>query len=180
MDKTTLKKKDIKKAQVDQLAEKITKAKTIIFSDYHGLSAETLNHLRAKIKKAGGQLIITKNSLLKIALSRNQLPVTSSQLEGPTATLFSFEDEIAPLKEVATVVKSTGFPKYKFGFFQKTLLSDSEIENLAQIPSRETLEAKVVGSLASPLYGIVTVLSANIRNLVSVLDQASKQHSQSA
>ncbi|KKR85106.1 MAG: 50S ribosomal protein L10, partial [Candidatus Woesebacteria bacterium GW2011_GWB1_41_10] len=65
-------------------------------------------------------------------------------------------------------------PKFKFGFFGKDFLDLDAVENLAKILPKEVLQAKIVGSLYSPLYGIVEVLSANIRNLVYVLDQKTK------
>ena len=67
-----------------------------------------------------------------------------------------------------------GFPTFKFGFLDSEILDAEALENLAKIPSRDDLHATLVGSLTSPIYGFVSVLAANIRNLVSVLDQAAK------
>ena len=105
-------------------------------------------------------------------MSINHLPVTTNQLAGPTATLLSYEDEIAPIKKAAESAKNLGFPKFKFGFFGRDFLDLNAVANLAKILPKEVLQAKIVGSLSSPLYGIAGVLSANIRNLVLVLNQA--------
>ena len=107
-------------------------------------------------------------------MSINHLPVTTNQLAGPTATLLAYEDEIAPIKKAADSAKNLDFPKFKFGFFGRDFLDMEAVENLAKILPKEVLQAKVVGSLSSPIYGIVGVLSANIRNLISVLDQKAK------
>lgn len=167
--------RQLKKEEIENLSEKIARAKTIVFSDYQGINANQMNLLRQKIKEKGGEFLITKNSLLKIALDRNKLPIDGSQIAGATASLFAYEDELAPLKEIADNVKSSGLPKYKVGFFGHDLLDAAAIEKLSYIPGREALQAKVVGSLASPLYGIVGVLSANIRNLVYALEQIKNQ-----
>lgn len=158
------------------LAEKVTRAKTLIFANYHGLTVNQIADLRGKIKNVGGELLVAKNTLLSRALSSTnyQLP-TTNLLIGPTAAIFAYEDEIAPIKETATLAKTLGVPKFKFGFFAKRFLEASDIEELARIPTRDVLQAQVVGTLSSPIYGVVSVLQANIRNLVSVIDQVSKK-----
>jgi large subunit ribosomal protein L10 len=175
MQKQVQKARQLKKVKVDELVEKIQKSKTIAFANYHGLTAQQLSQLRDKIKEAGGELLVSKNTLLSRALTTNQLPVTSDQLAGPTASLFAYSDEISPIKAVAESAKTLGVPKFKFGFFGKELLDATALEALAKIPSREILQSKVVGAIVSPIYGIVSVLQANIRNLVSVLDQKAKK-----
>lgn len=167
--------REIKIQTVASLTEKIKDAKTLAFADYRGLTVNQISDLRNKVKKAGGEVIVTKNSLMKRALAKNRLPVTSEQLTGPTAAIFAPEDEIAPIKAVAESARATGLPSFKFGFFQKRLLDSAGLNELATIPSKPELAAKVVGALSTPLYRIVGVLQANIRNLVSVLDQAAKK-----
>lgn len=166
-----------KEEKVADLSAKIKDAKSIAFADYRGLTAEQIRELRSKIKDAGGELIVAKNTLLKLALTSNQLPDTDNQLTGPTAAVFAYNDEVSPIKEVAQSAKTFGLPQFKFGFLDKKMLTSSDLDSLAKIPGRDILYANVVGSLASPIHGIVEVLSANIKNLVSVLDQASKKAS---
>lgn len=169
--------REIKKEKVESLKEKVLKAKTLAFVNYHGLSANDINTLRRKIKNAGGQFLVEKNTLVKRALdSANYELSTENQLTGPTAAIFAYEDEISPIREVANVAKATGFLKFKFGFFAQSPVDANALENLAKIPDKSVLHANLVGSLASPIYGFVNVLGANIRNLVSVLDQASKKN----
>jgi len=174
----TVKARDLKVAKVKELSDKIGKAKTLVFANYHGLTVNQISSLRQKVKEAGGELIVAKNTLLSRALVDSSLAThDSSLLNGPTATLFAYEDEIAPIKVVADIAKTLGFPKFKFGFFNRDFLDQQAVEELSRIPTKQTLQAKLVGSLSSPIYGIVSVLQANIRNLVSVLDQATKQGS---
>ena len=174
MDKVKKTNLELKKEKVLEIAKKVGKAKTIVFANYHGLSASQISVLREKIKETGGELIVAKNTLISRALSINHLPVTADKLAGPTATLLAYEDEIAPIKKAAETATILGVPKFKFGFFGKDFLDLDAVENLAKILPKEVLQAKIVGSLYSPLYGIVGVLSANIRNLISVLSKKAK------
>lgn len=167
--------KDTKLQNVSVLNQKVKRAKTIAFVDYHGLTVGQVSQLRDKIKDAGGEMTVAKNTLVKRALLINNLPDSKIQLAGPTATVFSYEDEIAPIKALAESIKAVGLPKFKFGFFGQNILDAAGLENLAKIPGREILQGQTVGLLASPLKGIVNVLNANLRNLAVVLDQIAKK-----
>ncbi len=167
---------DIKIGTVQALDDKVSRAKTVAFVDYQGLTVNQISSLREKIKTAGGEVIVAKNTLMKRALENQKFPDSGQNLTGPTATVFSYDDEVAAVKQVADFAKTLGgIPKFKFGFFGHDLLDSAGIEALSKIPSRPELQAKVVGALVSPLYGIVNVLQANIRNLASVLDQIAKK-----
>ncbi len=168
--------KDIKVETVQSLNDKVSRSKTMAFVDYQGLTVNQISALREKIKAAGGEVIVAKNTLMKKALAGQKFPDAGDNLTGPTATVFSYDDEIGAVKQIADFAKTLGgIPKFKFGFFGHDLLDSAAIEALSKIPSRAELQAKVVGSLASPLYGIVNVLQANIRNLAIVLDQIAKK-----
>lgn len=176
MKKQQIKKaKEIKVENVEILSEKVARAKSIAFVDYHGLTVNQISQLRNRIKEVGGEMTVAKNTLVKRALLKNRLSVKNNQLTGPTATVFSYEDEVAPIKALAQNAKSSGLPKFKFGFFGSSILDVSGLENLAQIPPKEILHGNIVGVLAAPIKGIVNVLHANIRNFVIVLDQIAKK-----
>ena len=179
MDQTKSKARQIKTETINTLGEKISKAKVLAFADYHGLGANQINSLRQKVKEANGELIIAKNTLLARALilTNYQLPATNYQLTGPTVAILAYQDEIAPVKAIAEFIKTLGLPKFKFAFFGKDFLDAVALEALPKIPDRNILQAKVVGAIASPLYGLVYVLQANLRNLISVLDQKAKSGS---
>lgn len=168
--------REIKEDRVTALEDKVKRAKTITFADYRGLGANQINELRDKIKEAGGELTIEKNSLLKIALKNTNHKLEDEKLlTGPTAAIFAFEDEIAALKQAADLNKTLGIPTFKFGFFASDFLDAGSVEKLSKIPPKNVLQGKLVSTISSPLYGIVSVLQANIKNLVSVLDQAAKK-----
>ncbi|HSX19201.1 MAG TPA: 50S ribosomal protein L10 [Candidatus Saccharimonadales bacterium] len=168
--------REIKQGTVQALTEKIQRTKTLAFADYRGLTVNQISEIRNKVKDAGGEVLVTKNTLMKRALRTNNYPAfKDEQLAGPTATIFAYEDELAPIKVIADTAKTTGIPSFKFGFFNKDFLDIKSLDMLAKIPGRAVLQAQVVGAVASPLYGFVSVLQGNIRNLVSIIDQLSKK-----
>lgn len=160
--------------KVADLTQKLGRARSVVFADYQGLTMNQLSDLRNKLREAGAEFEVTKNSLLKLALptTNYQLP---TELEGPTATLFAYEDEIAPLKILVKALKDTQKGSLKAGLLNKDILDAVTLTRLANLPTKLELQAKVVGSLSSPLYGLVNVLQENLRNLVFALNQIKMQ-----
>lgn len=168
MPKTKVQKQDI----VKELTDKLASAKTVVLTDYQGLTMSQLSQVRETLETQQAELIVTKNNLLEISLKDNNYPTASdSLLVGPTATLLAYEDEISPLKTLTKAFKDFSIGKVKGGYLNRELLSGEQVQTLSQLPSKDELRAKVVGSLGAPLYGIVGVLQANIRNLVYTIDQ---------
>lgn len=156
---------------VAKLSDKLSRAKSVVFTDYKGMGMGTLSEIRKQIREHDAEFMITKNNLLKLALPTTNTEVPESIFEGPIATLFTFEDEILPIKILAKSIKDTQIGKVKGGIFNSEFMDEYSILKLASLPSKDELRAKVVGSLGAPIYGIVGVLQANIRNLVYALDQ---------
>ena len=154
--------------EVAALKEKAALAKAIALTDYRGLTVTQMTQLRDKVRAVGGELQVTKNTLLKLALNNEELNQTEA-LTGPTLTLFAYEDEVSPLKAIVDFAKDNELPKLKVGFLGKDFLNAEKLLHLALLPSREELQAKLVGQLAAPIHGFVNVLSGNLRNLVLVL-----------
>lgn len=161
-----------KEEAVVKLTEKVNSSKSLVFADFKGMTMSQLSQLRDSLRDQDAQFLVTKNNLLKLALKDGNKQTADEKLfEGPVATLFAFEDEITPIKTLVKAFKDNQVGTIKAGFIGNDFLTNSQVNQLATIPSKPELQAKVVGSLASPLYGIVNVLQANIRNLVYALDQ---------
>lgn len=154
-------------AVLNLLKTKVQQAKSIVFTDASGLSVNLQRELRQAVKLAGGELIVVKNTLLKLALGEAVLP-------GPTVTLFAYEDEIAPIRALAEFAKSHDLPKIKAGFLAKEALTKEQVEQLASLPTKIELLAKTVGSLKSPITGFVNVLQGSLRKLTYVLSAYAK------
>lgn len=166
MPKTRLQKEET----VTVLRDKFGRAKSVVFADYRGLTMVQLSDLRKKLREQNAEFSITKNNLLKLALPfSSDLPVSS--FEGPTATLFSFDDEISPIKLLVKAFKDASLGEVKAGLLGTDVLDKAKVSYLATLPSKDELRGKTVGVLVAPLHGIVGVLQANLRNLVYALDQ---------
>ena len=154
---------------VQNLAQKLKDAKSLVLADYRGLSVEQMGELREKTKEAGGEIEVVKNRLLKIAAKMADIDIDDQALTGPTIAIWAFEDEVSPLKSVEIFKKEFGLPKAKSGIFEGKIISADEVNLLANLPGKEELQAKLVGSLSSPLYGFHHSLSWNLRKLVYAL-----------
>ena len=153
---------------VNLLKTKLKDAKSVVTADASGLSVNLQRELRQKVKLAGGELIVVKNTLLQLALGVKEL------LPGPTVTLLAYEDEIAPIKALAEFAKIHELPKIKAGFLAKEPLTKEQVEALANLPAKIELIAKTIASLKSPLSGLVNVLGGNIKKLMYVLSAYAK------
>jgi large subunit ribosomal protein L10 len=167
MPKTRVQKEDI----AQKITDKLSRSKSVVFADYQGLTMVHLGELRNQLREAGAEFTVTKNNLLKIALANNQMTIDPSLLTGPVATLFAYEDEVAPLKALVKALKDAQKGSIKGGLMEGEFLDQYSLNKLSQLPSKDELRAKVVGSLGAPLYDVVGVLQANLRNLVYALDQ---------
>lgn len=152
---------------VQKFSEKLARAKSVVFADYKGLTAKQLSKLRDLLREQQAEFTITKNTLLERAL-----PVSS--LEGPTAALFTYDDEISPIKILVKTFKDSGKGIIKSGFWGKDSLDEAAILKLASLPSKDELQAKTVRILVAPLQGMVSVLQGNLRNLVYALSEIQK------
>lgn len=159
---------------VTKLEEQLGRAKALVFADYKGLTMSQLSDLRNKLREQNAQLAITKNTILERAIPSSNLQLPASVLEGPTATLFAYDDAVSPIKILVKAFKDMGLGKVKFGFLGETALDEAKILQLSTLPSQQELRAKTVGILAAPLQGIVGVLQANLRNLVYALSEISR------
>lgn len=159
---------------VQDLKDKLSRAKALIFADYKGLTMKQLSDLRSKLTDVQGEFTITKNTLLQRSLPTSyQLPATD--LQGPTATLFAYDDEISPVKLLVKALKDAGLGKIKLGFLGNQSLSESKILQLASLPTKDELWGQTVAVLAAPLQSMVSVLQGNLRNLVYALSQIKSQ-----
>lgn len=164
MAKTRQQKEEI----VAKLSEKLGRARAVVFADYKGLTMKQLSDLRNKLRDVSSELAITKNTLLRRALPE-------VNLDGPTATLFAYDDEISPIKILVKVLKDIALGKVKSGFLGNMSLDEAKILQLATLPTKDELRGKTVGVLVAPLQGILSVLNGNLRNLVYALDAVRKQ-----
>lgn len=155
---------------VGALTDKISKARSIILADHSGITHKQLETLRKAFKKLGGELAVVKNTLFVRAFKEIHKDTMLPELKDQSAALFAYEDEVAPLKELAKFIKTASVGIIKFGLLGTTVMDEAHVTRLATLPNKQTLQAQLVGQLKSPLYGLHNALSWNIRKLVWTLD----------
>ncbi len=173
MPKTKQQKQEILK----KLAENLEKQNAMMFVDYKGLKVGDMNILRNQLKDAGSQLMVAKKTLLLLAMKEKKIAIDFKNMAGQIGTIFSFEDPIIPMKVANTFAKTNENVKILGGFFENAMQNAASIIQIANLPSKEELLAKLVYVMASPLSGFATVLQGNIKGLIYVLAQKAKTNS---
>lgn len=157
-----------------QLAkEKLNRAQAVFFVDYHGLTHKQLEEVRNSLREVGAEVAIMKNTLMNIALKEKDIDV-ESQLTGPSAILFSYDDPLATAKILYAFFKKYNLPKIRFGVFEGRVVEESEIQKLSTLPSREVLLTQLVSLLNSPIRNLVYDLNFNVTKLVQLLSEVKK------
>ena len=150
-----------KKQAVAELAEKMRNASAGVLVNYQGITVEDDTKMRAALRKAGVQYMVVKNSLTGRACDEVGFGEMKQHLVGMTAIAIS-DDPIAPAKVLKEYSEKVESFKILAGFLDGAVVDDKTVLELAAIPSKETLIAKMLGSLQSPLYGLAYVLQAKI------------------
>lgn len=144
---------------VAKIKEKLNRAKSLILTDYSGLTHKQLEELHKNLKKVGAEFLVVKNSLLKIASGEILKQVQDDKLKGPTGIFVNYDEDFAPLKELFKFVKIFSLPKVKMGVVNGITYDDKQIAALAAIPSRETLLTQLVYALNGNTRKFVYILS---------------------
>ncbi len=164
-----------KEAAVKELEKEFSKAKSMVMTDYIGLDVAEMTELRSKLREAGVDYKVVKNTLATIAANNSDLSEINDFFRGPTAIAFGIEDVVSPAKILDEFSEDHEVLEIKGGYLNGEVISKEKVESLAKIPSREELLAKAFASMKAPITGFVNVLSGNMRNLVSVLSQIKDQ-----
>ncbi|MFH1173179.1 MAG: 50S ribosomal protein L10 [bacterium] len=159
-----------KKQTVEQLTDKFSKMKAAVFASFEGLSVSATNELRNLCRQSGVDYMVAKKTLINKALDQSGLKdINSRDIKGSVATAIGYEDEIMPAKILNKFAKTNQALVLKGGIFENKFIDLVKVNELAAIPSKPELLAKLVGSLSSPMVGLVNVLQGNLRGLVGVL-----------
>lgn len=159
-----------KQQEVNELVEKLKKSKTILLADYRGITVEQVTKLRNDLRAAKVEYRVIKNNLIRLAAKECDLSDLDPYLAGPTALLLSYEDYTAPAKIILNTAKEVKTLNVKGGWVDGTIIDANGVKDLAEIPSKEVLIARVLGGLNSPIAGFVNVLNGPIRGLCVALN----------
>jgi large subunit ribosomal protein L10 len=163
-----------KEAAIGELAKRLAASQTLFLTDYAGLTVSDITKLRGELRKDGSTYAVVKNTLFRIAAG-DLAAQLESFLVGPTGIVFAGPDPIAPAKALKTFSDSVKKVAVKAAYIDGRVVDAKQVEILAKLPPKLELIAKLVGTLANPLRGLVTVLSGNQSGLVRVLNAVREQ-----
>src|SRR5438045_5393473 len=172
-----MKTKTQKSQEISELSQEIGNAANAFLIDFKGITVPQVTELRKQVRDTNSQYVVVKNTLALIAVKDSPLKALEKQFSGPTAIAYNATDAVVLAKALTKFAKDVPAVHFKGAMLNGQIVPASEIQNIANLPSREELISKLLFLMQSPIRGLVTVLAANIRNLAVVIDQIAKAKS---
>ena len=162
---------------VESLTEKLSKAKSIYFTDYLGLNVSDITKLRKEFYSNNVEYLVVKNTLLKIASENNKISLSEDLFVGSTAIAVSYDEPVAAAKVIKNFVKEYDLPSVKGILFEGSYLEGGEFNKIADLPSKEESITKFAIMIKSPMQNIATMLSSPMSNFVNILNSIKENKS---
>ena len=148
-----------KEQLVNEVADKLQRAQSVIIFDYRGLTVAEVTALRAEMRKAGNEYVVVKNSMVERACDKIGIDASVKEmLKGPSAFAIGYEDAVSPAKVLKETVKKLKKCEIKGGIVNGKVSDAAAIDALAELPPKEVLIARMLGSMMSPISGLAIVL----------------------
>lgn len=167
-----------KKQVVADIKDRLSRSQSVVVAEYRGLNVAEQTELRAKLRAAGVEMKVLKNTLVKRATDEYGVTDLDKYLEGPTSWAFSIADPVAAPKVMMEYAKTHKNLVIKGGILEKKVIDAEGVEALASLPSREVLLAQVLAGMQGPLSGMANVLQGPIRKFVYGLEALHKEKAQ--
>jgi large subunit ribosomal protein L10 len=157
---------------VEDLAERLRSAETLIVADYRGLTMTQIDDLRTKLLERGARFTVVKNTLTRRAAEAAGADALLALLEGPTAIAFleSGGDPVAVAKALGDAARDTRVLAVRGGLLEGEPVSADDVESLGKLPPADVLRAQLLGAISAPLTAIVGLFTAPLQNLVGLID----------
>lgn len=139
------------------------------------LDTPTVTGLKIQLKDVDANFTVLKNSIFKVALQETDQPLQTQEFDGPTALITFENDPTTPAKLVKKIQKETELLEPRSGVYEGEFLSAERVMQLAEIPSKEVLLSRLVGSMSAPLTGFMNAVTGNVRGLTVVLKGISEK-----
>jgi len=159
-----------KEAEVREVTAGLKDAKSVVFADLSSLKVNESNELRHRAREQEIGIRVSKKSLLRLAVKKAGLPLEEGELQGSVSLLLGHGDELGPARLFKELKKRHKDTAVFGGVLESRWLSSAEVQAVADLPSKDELIAKVVGSVRAPLSGLVGVLQGNLRGLITALN----------
>ena len=169
------------KAQaISEASEGIGKATNAFLISFKGITVPQVTELRKQVRETGSSYVVVKNTLALIGVKDSPLQKLSEQFKGETAVAYNTSDAVALAKALTKFAKDVPAVQFKGAMLGGQIVPAAEIQNIANLPSREELIAKLLYLMQHPIRGLAVVLNGTMRNLAVVLDQIAKQKGEAA
>jgi len=169
-----------KATELQQLTDAFQGTDTAVLVDYRGVTVPQVTDLRQKIRKTGSRYIVVKNTLAKRASAGTAFEALSTHFVGQTAVVFTGADPVAMAKTLTTALKDLPSASIKAAVVQGQVVTAAAMVDLANMPSKPELYARLLYVMNAPAQQLVTVLSAVQRDLVTVLSEVQKKKKEAA
>jgi large subunit ribosomal protein L10 len=161
--------------EVEELADRFTRSSIAVITDYRGINVSDMAAFRSRLREAGIEYRVSKNTLARFAADKSGREVIKEDLVGSTAIAFSYDDPVPAAKIVSDFARTSRILQVRGALLGDRRIGPEDVTRLAELPSREILLAQVLGGMKGPIAGLVNVLSGVPRNLVGVLDARRRQ-----
>ncbi len=159
-----------KEAEYAAVKDSLSRAQVAILADYRGLTVEEITELRRKLDASKVEFRVVKNTITGLVAKELGVEGLHSFLEGPTAIAFGYDDPVAPAKGLSDFIKDKKKMEIKAAVLEGRVIGLEEVKRLSELPTKEVLLAKVLGSLQAPLVGLASVLQAPMRGCAIALN----------
>jgi len=165
-------KKTEKKSLVEKLSQSFKDAKSVILVDFTGMNIVAQNELKKRLKKVSSKLVVAKNTFIRIAAQDAKLPKEIADdkiLSGQTAIILGNEDPVSPIQSAGKFASENESLKFKGGILEGAFQDKDSLVAISKLPSKEVLVGQTVGSIAGPMYALISNLQGTIQELLGTL-----------
>jgi large subunit ribosomal protein L7/L12 len=166
-----------KEHDVDELADKLSRSQMVVVTDYRGLTVSEISALRGRLRQAGAEYQVAKNTLTRFAAEKAGRSGLVEDLKGPTAIAFGYDDPAALAKSLQEYLRTSRTTNLvlKGGVLGDRRVSPDEIGRIADLPPRDVVLGQTLGGIVSPLTAFLMVITAPIQNLIGVIEARRQQ-----
>lgn len=161
--------KERKNELIQQYGEWLNRSQLQIVLTYTGLTMKDVDLLRSKLREAGGEFHVVKNTLAKLAFQQAGMPLPEKLFDESTAVAYAFEEAPVFAKALTDFAKSSDFVQVKGGYLDKIPISSADVKNLADMPPLPVMRAQLLGVILAPASKLVRTLAEPARGLAAVI-----------